>query len=138
MKNLVFARIFLHCVALGFIVSGLLLSGRPPVRIWSGVPKKRGKQFACRAFCCSSSLSSLAPDALMNSSSVRKFFSSGFASYQMYPIKARYQSRSTLVLAMMTLTNFEDVFLRPDVGEGVVFHALLKLMVLRTLMRYGS
>ena len=27
MKNLVFPRIFLHCVALGFIVSGLLLSG---------------------------------------------------------------------------------------------------------------
>ena len=26
MKNLVFPRIFLHCVALGFIVSGLLLS----------------------------------------------------------------------------------------------------------------
>ena len=25
MKNLVFPRIFLHCVALGFIVSGLLL-----------------------------------------------------------------------------------------------------------------
>ena len=28
MKNLVFPRIFLHCVALGFIVSGLLLSTR--------------------------------------------------------------------------------------------------------------
>ena len=40
MKSLVFPRIFLHCVALGFIVSGLLLSGRPPVRIWPGVPYK--------------------------------------------------------------------------------------------------
>ena len=38
MKNLVFPRIFLHCVALGFTVSGLLLSGRPCVRIASGVP----------------------------------------------------------------------------------------------------
>jgi hypothetical protein len=31
----------LHCVALGFIVSGLLLSGRPLVRIQPGVPEKR-------------------------------------------------------------------------------------------------
>jgi hypothetical protein len=36
-KNLVFPRIFLHCVALGFIVSGLLLRRRPQVRILSGV-----------------------------------------------------------------------------------------------------
>ena len=35
MKSLVFPRIFLHCVALGFIVSGLLLSVRPGVRILS-------------------------------------------------------------------------------------------------------
>lgn len=41
MKSLVFPRIFLHCVALGFIVSGLLLSGRSEVRIPSGVPKER-------------------------------------------------------------------------------------------------
>ena len=40
MKNLVFPRIFLHCVALGFIVSGLLLSGRSGVRITSGTPLK--------------------------------------------------------------------------------------------------
>ena len=39
MKNLVFPRIFLHCVALGFIVSGLLLSDRPLVRTQPGVPK---------------------------------------------------------------------------------------------------
>ena len=39
MKNLVFPRIFLHCVALGFIVSGLLLSDRPLVRAQPGVPK---------------------------------------------------------------------------------------------------
>ena len=38
MKNLVFPRIFLHCVALGFIVSGLLLSEGSDVRIVSGVP----------------------------------------------------------------------------------------------------
>ena len=40
MKNLVFSRIFLHCVALGFIVSGLLLSGRSRVRIAPGMPKQ--------------------------------------------------------------------------------------------------
>ena len=40
MKNLVFPRIFLHCVALGFIVSGLLLSGRSEVRILLSVPRK--------------------------------------------------------------------------------------------------
>ena len=39
MKSLVFPRIFLHCVALGFIVSGLLLRVRPGVRIPSGAPK---------------------------------------------------------------------------------------------------
>ena len=39
MKNLVFPRIFLHCVAPGFIVSGLLLSGRPEVQILYGTPK---------------------------------------------------------------------------------------------------
>ena len=41
MKNLVFSRIFLHCVALGFIVSGLLLSPRPPVRARAGVPTSK-------------------------------------------------------------------------------------------------
>ena len=41
MKNLVFSRIFLHCVALGFIVSGLLLSPRPPVRARAGVPASK-------------------------------------------------------------------------------------------------
>ena len=41
MKNLVFPRIFLHCVALGFIVSGLLLSERPWVRIPPGTPKRK-------------------------------------------------------------------------------------------------
>ena len=45
MKNLVFSRIFLHCVALGFIVSGLLLSDRPLVRLQPGVPKTRRKLF---------------------------------------------------------------------------------------------
>ena len=39
MKNLVFPRIFLHCVALGFIVSGLLLSVGSEVQILSGTPK---------------------------------------------------------------------------------------------------
>ena len=39
MKNLVFPRIFLHCVALGFIVSGLLLSVGPEVQILSGTPE---------------------------------------------------------------------------------------------------
>lgn len=33
MKSLVFPRIFLHCVALGFIVSGLLLSEGSEVQI---------------------------------------------------------------------------------------------------------
>ena len=41
MKNLVFPRIFLHCVALGFIVSGLLLSPRSPVRARAGVPASK-------------------------------------------------------------------------------------------------
>ena len=41
MKNLVFSRIFLHCVALGFIVSGLLLSPRSPVRARAGVPTSK-------------------------------------------------------------------------------------------------
>ena len=39
MKNLVFPRIFLHCVALGFIVSGLLLSVGSEVQILSGTPE---------------------------------------------------------------------------------------------------
>lgn len=39
MKSLVFPRIFLHCVALGFIVSGLLLSVGPEVQILSGTPE---------------------------------------------------------------------------------------------------
>ena len=39
MKNLVFPRIFLHCVALGFIVSGLLLSVGAEVQILSGTPE---------------------------------------------------------------------------------------------------
>ena len=39
MKNLVFSRIFLHCVALGFIVSGLLLSVGSEVQILSGTPE---------------------------------------------------------------------------------------------------
>lgn len=50
MKSLVFPRIFLHCVALGFIVSGLLLSGRPLVRIQPGVPDFLSKALAARAF----------------------------------------------------------------------------------------
>ena len=41
MKSLVFPRIFLHCVALGFIVSGLLLSPRSPVRARAGVPTSK-------------------------------------------------------------------------------------------------
>lgn len=44
MKNLVFPRTFLHCVALGFIVSGLLLRGRPGVRIPFGAPKREAKK----------------------------------------------------------------------------------------------
>ena len=47
MKSLVFPRIFLHCVALGFIVSGLLLSGRSEVRIPSGVPSRSKLCIAC-------------------------------------------------------------------------------------------
>ena len=39
MKSLVFPRIFLHCVALGFIVSGLLLSVGSEVQILSGTPE---------------------------------------------------------------------------------------------------
>ena len=38
MKSLVFPRIFLHCVALGFIVSGLLLSETPRVQLPPGTP----------------------------------------------------------------------------------------------------
>jgi len=44
-KNLVFPRIFLYCVSLPDVVSGLLLSGRSEVRIPSGVP---GKDLICR------------------------------------------------------------------------------------------
>jgi len=38
-KNLVFPRIFLYCVSLPDVVSGLLLSERPRVRIALGTPK---------------------------------------------------------------------------------------------------
>jgi len=37
-QSLAFPRIFLHCVALGFIVSGLLLSVGSEVQILSGTP----------------------------------------------------------------------------------------------------
>ena len=47
MKNLVFSRIFLHCVALGFIVSGLLLRVRLGVRFPSGVPRRSKLCIAC-------------------------------------------------------------------------------------------
>ena len=44
MKSLVFPRIFLHCVALGFIVSGLLLSETPQVRFLSGTCGKNRRK----------------------------------------------------------------------------------------------
>ena len=50
MKSLVFPRIFLHCVALGFIVSGLLLSERPWVRIPPGTPANTPKTFDLSGF----------------------------------------------------------------------------------------
>lgn len=51
MKNLVFPRIFLHCVALGFIVSGLLLSVGSEVQIFSGTLKCRSHK-GLRHFLC--------------------------------------------------------------------------------------
>ena len=50
MKNLVFSRIFLHCVALGFIVSGLLLRGRPGVRIPFGAPVNNAESLCFQGF----------------------------------------------------------------------------------------
>ena len=50
MKNLVFSRIFLHCVALGFIVSGLLLRGRPGVRIPFGAPDNNAESLCFQGF----------------------------------------------------------------------------------------
>ena len=50
MKSLVFPRIFLHCVALGFIVSGLLLSGRSGVQIPFGAPQAMPKAFVFKGF----------------------------------------------------------------------------------------
>ena len=50
MKNLVFSRIFLHCVALGFIVSGLLLRGRPGVRIPFGAPDNNAENLCFQGF----------------------------------------------------------------------------------------
>ena len=50
MKNLVFSRIFLHCVALGFIVSGLLLSGRPEVQILLATPANNAESLCFQGF----------------------------------------------------------------------------------------
>ena len=50
MKSLVFPRIFLHCVALGFIVSGLLLSMGPRVRLPPGTPIKNAEDMFLRSF----------------------------------------------------------------------------------------
>ena len=50
MKSLVFPRIFLHCVALGFIVSGLLLRGRPGVRIPFGAPDNNAESLCFQGF----------------------------------------------------------------------------------------
>ena len=75
---------------------------------------------ACLVLQAQSQLKAIYKD---NADSVRKFFSSGSASYQMYPIRAQYKSRSAftqkssedfspspLVLAMMTLTSLRMSF----------------------------
>ena len=46
---ILFSRIFLHYVALGFIKPGLLLSERPLVRIQSGTPDFVGSGLRCQA-----------------------------------------------------------------------------------------
>jgi len=51
-KNLVFPRIFLYCVSLPDVVSGLLLSDRPLVRIQSGAPSDRTRSQLCFGSFC--------------------------------------------------------------------------------------
>ena len=50
-KNLVFPRIFLHCVSLPDVVSGLLLSDRSEVRVLSGVPEQLPPTAGAVYFC---------------------------------------------------------------------------------------